>query len=321
MPKSTAGPGVGEVAGKVLRTGALEEKPIWSGLYESVRDALFPLRLPPLDLTSTPIPVIDRMAVKTNPWAVGSSTIVNAGILALLILLGLKVATNHFPRPLPAGQIDLGQWPLPALAKGNHSGSSGGSHDLVDPIQGRPPKVELNPLAPPQVAIIERPQLAVDPAITAPPIEIPYNTSMRNLGVLKSGNVTVDSNGPGDRTGMGWRGSGGVGPGDGPGYGPGSDPGVYVPGRGGVTAPAPIVAPEAEFSDEARRAKYQGICLVALIVDAHGLPQNVHVVRRLGMGLDEKALEAIRKYRFKPATKDGKPVAVGITVEVDFRLF
>ena len=72
--------------------------------------------------------------------------------------------------------------------------------------------------------------------------------------------------------------------------------------------------PEAEFSDEARRAKYQGVCLISLIVDAQGNPQNPRVIRALGMGLDEKALEAVRKYKFKPAMKDGRtPVPVMIT--------
>jgi TonB family protein len=84
----------------------------------------------------------------------------------------------------------------------------------------------------------------------------------------------------------------------------------------------PLFEPEAEFSDEARRAKYQGVCLVGLIVDAQGNPQNVHIVRTLGMGLDEKAMEAVRKYKFKPAMKDGKtPVAVYVNVEVNFRLY
>jgi len=61
--------------------------------------------------------------------------------------------------------------------------------------------------------------------------------------------------------------------------------------------------------------------MVALIVDTHSNPQNLRVIRTLGMGLDEKALEAIRRYRFKPGTKDGKPVPVLITVRVDFNLF
>jgi hypothetical protein len=62
--------------------GALEEKPIWAGLYESVHDALFPVHLPPLVLTSLPIEVPDRMAARTNPWAVGTATLINGGLLA-----------------------------------------------------------------------------------------------------------------------------------------------------------------------------------------------------------------------------------------------
>ena len=90
---------------------------------------------------------------------------------------------------------------------------------------------------------------------------------------------------------------------------------------GGVSAPVPLNQVEAEFSDEARRAKYQGVCLISLIVDAQGNPQNPHVVRALGMGLDEKAIEAVKKYKFKPAMKGNTPVPVMITVEVNFRLY
>jgi len=96
---------------------------------------------------------------------------------------------------------------------------------------------------------------------------------------------------------------------------------VYTPGVGGVSNPVPIVTPEAEFSDEARRNKHQGICMITMIVDRQGNPRNPHIVRSLGMGLDEKALEAVLKYRFKPARKDGKPVASIISVAVNFRLF
>jgi TonB family protein len=76
-----------------------------------------------------------------------------------------------------------------------------------------------------------------------------------------------------------------------------------------------------EFSDEARRNKYQGIVVVSLIVDAQGNPQNPKVVRPLGMGLDEKALEAVMKYKFKPAMSNGKPVPVMINVEINFRIY
>jgi periplasmic protein TonB len=322
MVKRAAGPSAKNDADDVFPGIMLEEKPIWSGLYEGIRDAVFPPKLPPLELTSTPVPVIDRMAAKTNPWAVGTSTIVNGGILVIVICLGLKAAVDHVQNPITAGHVNLSDWPILAKTPANASGGSGGSNELVDPIEGRPPKLELNPVAPPQVPIIEDPKLAMDSAIAAPPdMKLPENSDLPNVGVPKSANVTLASDGMGLHGGIGTNSGGGDGPGNGPGWGPGSERGVYVPGRDGVTQPVPILTPEAEFSDEARRQKYQGVCVIALIVDAHGLPQSIHVVQRLGMGLDEKAMEAIRQYRFKPAMKDGKPVAAVMTVAVDFRLF
>jgi protein TonB len=76
-----------------------------------------------------------------------------------------------------------------------------------------------------------------------------------------------------------------------------------------------------EFSEEARKAKFMGNVLVNLIVDTHGMPQNVHVLRGVGMGLDDKALAAVRQYRFRPAMESGKPVPVELNVEVDFQIF
>jgi len=91
---------------------------------------------------------------------------------------------------------------------------------------------------------------------------------------------------------------------------------------GDVTAPVLTHSVEAEFSDYARRNRICGAVLIGLIVDANGMPQNVHVFRSLEPSLDRKAIEAIEQYRFKPAKrKDGTPVPVRITVEVDFRLF
>jgi TonB family protein len=137
--------------------------------------------------------------------------------------------------------------------------------------------------------------------------------------------VTVASGGQGSGSGIGTGAGGGLGSGNGNGYGPGTGGGagggLYRVG-GNVSQPVPLNQVEAEFSDEARRAKYQGVCLISVIVDTQGNPQNPRVIRALGMGLDEKALEAVRKYKFKPAMKDGKtPVPVMITVEVNFRLY
>ena len=94
---------------------------------------------------------------------------------------------------------------------------------------------------------------------------------------------------------------------------------VVYSAKDGISASVVLYEPAAEFSDEAWRDKYQGVCVVSMIVDAKGIPQNVHVLRSLGMGLDEKAIEAARKYRFKPAMKkDGTPVPVMLKVEINF---
>ncbi len=91
---------------------------------------------------------------------------------------------------------------------------------------------------------------------------------------------------------------------------------------GGVSAPVPLLTPEAHYSDSARRKKISGICLISMIVDGQGMPQNPRIVRSLGYGLDEKALEAVTHYRFKPALKAGfEPVPVILAIEVNFRLY
>jgi periplasmic protein TonB len=305
-----------------------DERPIWIDLYENVCDSVFPQKLPPLELTSTPIPAPDRMAVKTNPWAIGSATAANAGLMVLLILSGLRSTIHNLPNAPSDRSIQIRDFTLfaPPTEKIAGGGGGGGSNELTDPIVGRAPKQEMTPLVPPQIPMLNNPSLPIDPAIAVPlEIKLPDNLALPNIGVHKSPNVKLDSNGLGLSAGIGSGANGGDGPGKGTGYGPGLDRGiggsVYTAGVGGVSDPIPIVSPEAEFSDEARRSKYQGICMISVIVDAHGYPQNPRVTRSLGMGLDEKALEAVQKYRFKPATKDGKPVAAMITVMVNFRLY
>ena len=90
---------------------------------------------------------------------------------------------------------------------------------------------------------------------------------------------------------------------------------------GGVSAPALVHSAQPEFTQEARAANFQGSVSIQLIVDAQGNPQNVRELRHLGMGLDEKAIEAVRQYRFKPAMYQGHPVAVQMVINVDFHLY
>jgi bla regulator protein blaR1 len=90
---------------------------------------------------------------------------------------------------------------------------------------------------------------------------------------------------------------------------------------GDVSAPKLVFAPDPEFTEKARRAKYQGVCVIAAVVDAQGNPERIQVVRHLGMGLDKKAVEAVKQYKFKPGTRLGKPVAVEVHIEVNFRIY
>jgi len=88
-----------------------------------------------------------------------------------------------------------------------------------------------------------------------------------------------------------------------------------------VSPPRPVSMPEPEFSEDARRAKYQGTVLLWLIVDTSGQVLDVRITTPLGMGLDEKAVEAVRKWQFEPAKKNGEPVPVQIAIETDFHLY
>ncbi len=305
---------------------AFVEKPIWAELYESVRDVFFPVKLPPLELTSKPIPVPDRMAVKANPWAIGISSTVNLTILLLvLFLVGRKIVETVKPSLL-ATNIDVGDYNAPKDANKAGGGGGGGDRSMVDANKGKLPQKSPDPITPPQPPIIEHPKLPEPPAINVQAnIQLPDNPTMPMIGVHDSANVQMASAGSGSGAGMGTGSGGGLGSGQGNGYGPGfggnAGGGLYQIG-GRISAPVVIHSVEAEFSDEARRAKYQGVCLISLVVDAQGNPQDIHVARALGMGLDEKAIEAIRQYKFKPAMKDGKTaVPVPITIEVDFRLY
>ena len=77
---------------------------------------------------------------------------------------------------------------------------------------------------------------------------------------------------------------------------------------------------EPEYSDTARKARHQGTVLLAVIVDSQGNPRDIRVIRGLGLGLDERAMEAVSTWRFRPALLNGRPVSAPITVEVNFRL-
>jgi len=227
-------------------------------------------------------------------------------------------------KKLLATTVDVSPFiPASPLKDTMGGGGGGGNHELIEASKGKLPKFAKEQIAPPQILRIDNPKLAVEPTVVMPAIKLP-DANMPDLGIPQSPQVAFSSQGSGSGSGFGSGSGGGVGSGTGNGVGPGTGGGygggVYHVG-GGVSNPILIYAPDPEFSDEARRAKYQGICVVGLIVDAQGNPQQVHIVRPLGMGLDEKALAAVREYRFKPAVFKGKAVAVEVNVEVNFRIY
>jgi TonB family protein len=221
--------------------------------------------------------------------------------------------------------VDPGDLPVLKASKTQvGGGGGGGDRDVLNASKGKLPKLAMQQITPPVVVIRnDHPKLAVEPTVVIPPEVKLASNNMPNLGDPMAGAV-LPSNGTGAGGGIGSGSGGGVGSGKGPGFGPGegggTGGGIFHVG-GGVSAPRVVLQVDPEFSEEARKAKYQGVCTLMLVVDARGNPTNIRVANSLGMGLDEKAIEAAKKWRFEPAMKDGHPVAVEIALEVDFHLY
>ena len=248
-----------------------------------------------------------------------ASALVHAGVVGSLLVLGSLKPVQTLVKDQIVSLIapDLSAFkPKPQKAQG---GGGGGARELLDASKGRVPKIAPRQFTPPRVDPVEA-HLLVEPTIVAdqplPAIQANnYGDPLSKLGMA--------SNGIGSAGGIGTGGGGGVGPGKGQGFGAGSGGGfggaAYRIG-GGVSAPVPIYQPEPEYSEEARKAKWQGTVLLSLVVDENGKAVSIKVTKPLGLGLDQKAIEAVEKWRFKPGMKDGKAVPVIASVEVNFRL-
>ncbi len=295
------------------------EKPWYKSLISNVHDLIRPLKLPPLKVTSKPIEVGTIWgAYRGSERRSGAiSVLIHVGAVALLLAVFQSPAVRHklkqvtdiyFPvEPYKAKNSDLKQ------AGG---GGGGGQHQPQPVNRGRAPRFAPKQFVPPAQSV-PKPVLPTIPTITAQAPQIvasDYGDPLSKLDVLSGG---TGSNGLGAGSG------GGIGPGHGDGYGPGFGSGigggVYRIG-GDVSQPTLVLKIEPEYSEQARKAKYSGTVLLSVIIDANGTPRDIHVVRPLGLGLDEKAVEAVSKWRFHPAMKGGKAVAVLAQVEVNFRL-
>ncbi len=311
------------------------EGSLLGSLLRNFREALFPEKLPPLQMTSRPVRVREIWGEynykKNGAW--GSLATHLAIISALVVASILPGRPKPQPKEQPQQVTELvapdPTTYMPVSMKKNDTiggGGGGGDRDKLQAPRGRLPKLAMEQFTPPAMVIRnDHPKLAVEPTIVVPPQVKLANNNMPNLGDPKSAIPSGPlSNGTGSGGGIGSGSGGGIGSGEGPGLGPGrgggTGGGVFRVG-GGVSAPRVLSSPDPEYSEEARKAKYQGTCVLWLIVDPNGRPRDVKVARSLGMGLDEKAIEAVRQWKFEPAMKDGRPVAVQINVEVNFRLY
>ncbi len=243
------------------------------------------------------------------------SLFAQGAILALIILLtgwvirGAPTLTRRGP--------DLGESPL---IYSGHFGGGGGNHDPFPASHGNLPRASLDPqIVPPTVVVPkEMPRLPAEQTVeVAPDVKMPQGGQ---IGDPTSQLARLLSNGPGGPHGIGTGCCDGVGSWSGPHVGNGP-PGVFPAGKQGVTVPQVIFNPEPSFSDEARKSKTQGVVTLMLVVGKDGHPYDIRVRQSLGMGLDEKAIEAVNRWRFRPATLDGQAVATQIAVELQFRLY
>jgi periplasmic protein TonB len=270
---------------------------------------------------------LDPFAVERSKASSVISFVLHAVIIGAVLYLGLRF---HVVIPAAATKVTAVDFKLYApppppkilpVAPLQGGGGGGGAHQIVDPTKGRPPEVrKLPPVLAPQILRIDRPKMAAEPSMQ---VKMPDSPNLPNLGMTQSPQIALASQGKGGGSGFGAGIGGGIGAGHGLGAGPGGG-GGYGGGvmsvGGGVSAPVIVHSVDPEFTAEARTANFQGSVSIQLIVDSQGAPQNVRVVRHLGMGLDEKAIEAVRQYRFKPAMYEGHPVAVQLLIDVDFHL-
>ena len=308
------------------RIMAMDQSSEWFGasLARNIKELINPPKLPPLVLTSKPVAVRD---IWGSDEFKGRSNAMSLMIHITVVTLAFAIGTNKRVQQVVKDNIqifapiDLADVnPKNTPQKG---GGGGGDRSPLPASKGRLPKPSPKQFTPPMAVLNNlQPRLIMEPTILAP-----ENTALPNVNMPQYGDPLArmgpPSNGPGSGGGIGSGSGGGVGSGKGGGFGPGEGGGVgggVFRVGGGVTAPSLLFKVEPAYSEEARKAKYQGTVLLYVQVDPSGKAVNMRVLHSLGLGLDEKAMEAVKKWKFKPGVKDGKPVTVQAQIEVNFRL-
>jgi periplasmic protein TonB len=304
----------------------------FGGFWQNVRDVISPRKMAPLKTTSAPVAVPEIWSKNTQFTRVQALSLAFHVVVIVLIIIpfwselmspGTTQAKTMVVTPFDITSPYLPK--LPPGAKKAGGGGGGGAHELLPASKGKLPKFSLTQIVPPKVKPPDNPKFAATPTVLGMPDMKLASPNMSNWGDPMS-KVTNDSNGPGSGNGIGSGNGTGIGSGSGGGVGPGSGGGsgggVFNAGTGGYGSPACVYCPQAQFSDEAVKAKYQGTVYLTAIVTADGRATDIQVAKGVGLGLDENAIAAVRTWRFKPALgPNGKPAAVRTTIEVTFHLY
>ena len=237
--------------------------------------------------------------------------------LALVILLLLTATLSNYTSTNRHSITTLENpvRPLTAPRIYRESGSSGGGHqNPLPPQRGEIPRV-----ARPYIPLMPQPRETPQTTLPSGLEDMPQIAADVPIGVPTGINGTF-SPGPGKGPGIGGGEDGRAGDGK-KGRGPG---GRGPNGIGWVqrltSLPQLLFKKEPEYSEEARKARHQGSVMLSLEIDSEGRPRNIRVVQSLGLGLDERAVEAVSQWRFKPGLLNGRPVTAPVSVEVSFRL-
>lgn len=238
-----------------------------------------------------------------------ASVAIHVGAVLMLLLIASIPAVRTSVAPQLSRVIPLF---APRRASPLKAESGGGQRNPLPTSRGQaPPRPVTKVFVPPMAVRIENPKLMVQQAMVETPelniAAVQIGDPLGKLGPL--------SGGPGGPFGIG----GGTGPGIGKGPGPGQGT-ISYKDLGITEEPKLLHVEEPEYSDEARKARYQGSVLLAIDVDVNGRVTNVRVLTSLGLGLDEKAKEAVLKWRFRPAMAGGRPVTAPAQVKVTFHL-
>ena len=306
----------------------LEMKPWYLTLFSQIKYLLVREERPEIRVTAQPIEVDEIFKeYKFRSTSLVYSTLIHVTLVLAVILVPtmiMKGRQNTQANPTHVTLLEpTGLVNLPPKSEKAGGGGGGGRREPTPASKGKLPRLSDIQLTPPTPKIVNLdPVLPVEPTLIVPQLAQLPNVNLPNYGD-PLGIPGPPSSGPGTGGGIGTGTGGGVGPGKGGGYGPGEGGGVgggVFRVGGGVSAPSVVFRIEPTYSEEARKAKYQGVVVLSAIVRRDGSIEILRVVRGLGLGLDENAINALRQWKFRPGMKNGIPVDVALNIEVNFSL-